>query len=222
MDTVDSMEGTRIVLIRHGESVAQERQVVGGHEGCKGLSDRGRRQVEALRDRLLRTGELADTVALYTSLMPRAVETAAIIAPALGGYDAVQECDFCEHHPGEGDGLSWADFERLYPAPEGQWDPDLRRDPGGETWNEMAARVGRGLDTIVERHPGETIVVACHGGVIIQSAFKWLGLEPGGADRAWLNPRNTSLTEWCYAPNPFNKGTLELELVRFNDFSHLL
>jgi probable phosphoglycerate mutase len=215
------MDGTRIVLVRHGESVAQELQIVGGHDGCKGLSERGRRQVEALRDRLLRTGELADTAALYTSVMPRAVETAAIIAPALGGFDAVQECDFCEHHPGEGDGLSWADFERRYPAPEEGWDPDLRRDPGGETWNEMAARVSRGLDAIIERHAGGTIVVACHGGVILQSMFKWLGLEPGGTDRAWLNPQNSSLTEWRFASNPFSKGTLPLELVRFNDHAHL-
>jgi probable phosphoglycerate mutase len=215
------MEGTRIVLVRHGESRAQELGVVGGHKGCTGLSDLGRRQVELLRDRLASTGELKGTAALYASLMPRAVETAAIIAPALGGHEVSQECDFCEHHPGEGDGLRWEEYEERYPMTAG-WDPDTRRDPGGETWNEMHERVGRGLDALVERHPGETVVVACHGGVIVQSMFRWLGLEAGGGDRAWISPINTSLTEWRFGANPYRKGTLEIELVRFNDAAHLV
>jgi probable phosphoglycerate mutase len=214
------MEGTRIVLVRHGESMAQELGIVGGHKGCQGLSELGRRQAEALRDRLLSTGELADTAALYASLMPRAVETAAIIAPALGGAEVVQECDFCEHHPGEGDGLTWAEYEERYPLPNG-WDPELRRDPGGETWNEMHERVGRGLDTIVSRHPGQTIVIASHGGVIVQSMFRWLGLEANGTDRAWISPVNASITEWRFGSNPYRKGTLEIELVRYNDHAHL-
>src|SRR5438552_4463181 len=117
------MEGTRIVLVRHGESMAQELQLVGGHAGCQGLTDRGRQQCELLRDRLLATGELADAAALYTSVMPRAIETAAIIAPAFGGLEAVEECDFCEQHPGEADGLSWEEFERRYPAPDDGWTP---------------------------------------------------------------------------------------------------
>jgi broad specificity phosphatase PhoE len=98
------------VLVRHGESMAMVDSVVGGHEGCRGLSDLGRRQVEALRDRLAATGELrAD--ALYASVLPRAIETAEILAPALGGLDVRQDCDLCEQHPGEGDGLTWAEFE---------------------------------------------------------------------------------------------------------------
>lgn len=216
------MEGTRIVLVRHGESMAQQDQIVGGHAGCKGLSDQGRRQVEALRDRISASGELDSAVALYASVMPRAVETAEIIAPALSGLEVVQDCDFCEHHPGDGDGLAWAEFEELYPRPEGPFDPDLRRAPGSETWNEMAARVGRGLDSIVQRHAGELVVIACHGGVIIQSLIRWLGLRVAGPDTGWLSPENASLTEWRFAPNPYNSGTLPVELVRFNDFAHAL
>ena len=54
---------TRLFLIRHGESVAQVEQVVMGHDQCRGLSPLGRRQAEALRDRLSRTGEIhADVI----------------------------------------------------------------------------------------------------------------------------------------------------------------
>lgn len=216
------MDGTRIVLVRHGESAAQALGIVGGHEGCSGLSDLGRRQIEALRDRLAASGELADATAFYSSIMERAVETAAILAPALGGLEAVAECQFCEHHPGDGDGLTISEFEARFPFPA-EWDPHHRSAPGSETWAEMGARVARALDSIVERHPGETVVVACHGGVVVQSMFRWLGLDPGGGveQRAWLRPVNSSMTEWRFAPNPFRKATLGLELVRFNDHAHL-
>jgi hypothetical protein len=46
-------------------------------------------------------------------------------------------------------------------------------------------------------------------------------LQVGGNGRAWINPENTSLTEWLFAPNPFNNSTLPIQLVRFNDHAHL-
>ncbi|HEX2064408.1 MAG TPA: histidine phosphatase family protein, partial [Acidimicrobiales bacterium] len=66
---------TRLALIRHGEAKAALERVVGGQRGCTGLSERGRAQAEALRDRLARTGELTADV-LLASTLPRAVETA--------------------------------------------------------------------------------------------------------------------------------------------------
>ncbi len=214
------MDGTRIVLVRHGESRAQELGFFGGHDGCKGLSDLGRQQAALLRDRLLATSELADATALYTSLMPRAIETAEIIAPALGGLEARQECHFCEGHPGEADGLSWAEIDDRYPAAE--WRSDVPRAPGWETWREMASRVSNALASLVARHPGETVVVACHGGVVVHSMLHFLALDDSTtAARAWLSPHNTSVTEWRFAPNPYMKDTLPVELVRFNDAAHL-
>lgn len=214
------MEGTRIVLVRHGESRAQELGVVGGHAGCRGLSDLGRRQVEALAERLAGTGELAGATALYSSVMPRAVETAVILAPALGVDAPEQDCAFCEHHPGEGDGLTWDEFNRRWPMTD--WSVHARRDPGGETFAEMGERVAVGLDGLVARHPGETVVVACHGGVVAWSMLRWFGIDPldlGG--RAWFSPHNASLTEWRVGTNPHLPGTGTIELVRYNDHAHV-
>jgi probable phosphoglycerate mutase len=216
------MDGTRIVMVRHGESLAQELRIVGGHNGCQGLSTRGRAQVVALRDRLASTGELGDDVVLYASVMERAVETACVLAPALGNPEISQDCDLCEHHPGEGDGLPWDEFDRRYPHPAEGWAPDHRRAPGSETWNEMATRVAGGLDRLVDRHPGRTIVVACHGGVIVQAMIRWLAIDPASDDeRAWFNPENASITEWRRGSNPYRRTTLDWELVRFNDHAHL-
>lgn len=214
------MDGTRIVLVRHGESLAQAQGFLGGHAGCQGLSDRGREQVAALRDRLEATGELAEASVLYASVMPRAVETAEILSPALNGLEVRQECDFCEGHPGDADGLTWTELDERYPS--SAWDENSRRAPGWETWREMGERVTRGLASLVERHPGETVVVACHGGVVVQAMVHFLSLGQVATEgRAWISPENTSLTEWRFAPNPYQKGTLPVELVRFNDVAHL-
>lgn len=217
------MEGTRIVMVRHGESMAQEQRIVGGHEGCTGLSDRGRAQVAALRDRLVRTGELGDDVVLYASLMPRAIETAEILAPALGAPPVLRECDVCENHPGEGDGMSWDEFEARYPYPAGVWDPDHRRVPGGETWNEMKVRIARAIDGLVERHPGRTVVVATHGGPIVQAMLRFLAIDPSMQERrAWFSPENASITEFRHAVNPYQRTTLDWEMARFNDHAHIV
>lgn len=209
------------MLVRHGESLAQQRRIVGGHTGCQGLSDRGRAQVEALRDRLAGSGELAGATALYSSVMARAVETAEVLAPALDGLDVQRDCAFCESHPGEGDGLEVAEYDRRWPT-SADWTPQSRRDPGSESFDEMSMRVRQRLDALVERHPGETVVVACHGGVVVHSMFRWLDIDPGGQrNRAWLNPVNSSLTEWRFASNPSWEGRLPVELVRFNDHAHL-
>ena len=124
---------TRIVLVRHGEAVCNVSGVCGGPIGCRGLTDRGRAQVAVLRDRLADTGELAGADALYASVLPRAVETAGLLAPALvadgrGGRAAprpVLECGLCELHPGEADGLGWGEFTERF----GKLDWDV--DPAG-------------------------------------------------------------------------------------------
>ncbi len=133
----DAPAATRIVLVRHGEAVCNVSGVCGGPVGCTGLTDRGRAQVAVLRDRLTETGELAGTDVLYSSVLPRAVETARILAPALAGPDGagsgepVQECGFCELHPGDADGLDWAAFSARFGNPDWDVDPGREIAPGG-------------------------------------------------------------------------------------------
>lgn len=206
---------TRIVLVRHGQAQTFLDQTIGGHKGCTGLSDLGRRQAEALRDRLARTGELAGATALYASVLPRAIETAEIIAPALGGLEVHTDCDLCELHSGDDiDGMTWAEAD----ARAAEWrngrdfDPFHPWSPEAESWAEFASRVGRRLHRLAHDHPGETVVVACHGGVI-DSSFRALGHVPI-QHRINHDPENTSLTEWVVVGDGWR-------LARFNDTGHL-
>ena len=206
---------TRLTLVRHGEAQAYLDSVVAGEKGCRGLSDLGRRQAEALRARLDRTGELADTTALYASILPRAIETAAIIAPALGGHTAVEDCDLCELHPGEADGLTWDQFRDSYGWEE-PWNPQRVMSPGGESWVTFVERVRTALMALVERHADDEVVVGCHGGVIIASMYTGFELDPATSEggRFRTGPENTSITEWRITDGTWN-------LIRYNDHAHL-
>ena len=78
---------TTITLVRHAESNVTVSQIVGGELTCTGLSELGVRQAERLRQRLQLEGTTADVV--LSSPLPRARETAEIIAPVLGSPDRV-------------------------------------------------------------------------------------------------------------------------------------
>ena len=75
----------------------------------------------------------------------------------------------------------------------------------------MADRVATGLDRLVERHPGTTVVVACHGGVIVHTMIHWLGIdEDDGRERAWFSPENASITEWRFGAEPLRDRSISL------------
>jgi probable phosphoglycerate mutase len=211
---------TKLVLIRHGEAQSYLDGVVGGDRGCTGLSDLGRRQATALRDRLARTGELGEVDALYASSLPRAIETADVIAPALGDLPVKVERDVREFDPGpEADGRTWEDIEREYPRE--LWDPYRPRVPGAESWAGFGVRVGAALRDIASRHDG-TVVVACHGGVIEQSVVSFFGLPLNG-DLSSFHIANTSITEWArLGPDADTwRPAGDWRLIRLNDAAHL-
>jgi len=208
---------TRLVLVRHGEAQSYVNGIIGGPQGCTGLSDLGRRQALALRDRLARTGDLADASAVYTSTLARAIETAEIINPAIGGHVLTSTCELCELHVDERlDGRPFEEFSAGY-----EWPPTVNPyapwAEGAEPWAEFVLRVGRELDRLARAHAGETIVVVCHGGVIgaALSVFAELPLRQPFR----LHIANSSMTEWALEPDI--RGVDRWTLRRFNDAAHL-
>lgn len=211
---------TRIVLIRHGEAQTHVDGIIGGDTACNGLSDRGRRQAAALRDRLARTRELGKVDALYASNLARALETAEILAPGLGDPPIEPERALREFDPGEADGLTWEEYEKRFPRE--MWDAYRPRSPGAESWAQFGVRVGTALRELAERHDGGTVVVACHGGVVEQSVVTFLGLGHAG-ELATFDVANTSITEWL-RPDPDEAWWRPpglWRLIRLNDAAHL-
>ena len=206
---------TRLVLVRHGEAVCNVTGVVGGQRGCTGLSPTGWEQANALYRRLAETGALAGASALYSSVLPRALDTAATIAPAIGNgaLEVVADCDLCELHPGEGDGLTWEEFVARFGEPPWADDPDVPLSPGGESWSAFVRRAGDALERVAQRHPGELVVVVCHAGVIESALLRFMPVETGA--RLRLRTEHTSLTEF----EADSDGAWRL--LRYNDAAHL-
>jgi broad specificity phosphatase PhoE len=205
---------TMLTLIRHAHPQAAITGVVAGPKGDTGLSDLGRRQAAALRDRLMALGFTTDVV--LTSILPRAVETARILAPALGEPEIEQDCDLCELHPGDADGIPWDEYRARYNVVPYET-PDKPFSPGGESLRELEQRATRVLADVTARHPDERVTIVSHGGFISAACLQLLGARLTVPRGFLLSPAHTSMTTWTTSTE--REGLWRLE--RYNDAAHL-
>lgn len=205
---------THLYLIRHGEAVCNVDGTLAGMRSDVGLTELGVAQAERLRDRLAVTGEIqAD--ALIASTLPRAQQTAQIIAPALG-LPIIPEDDAQELRLGEADGLTATEFvARFGPFADFRDDPYRPIAPGGESWAGFVGRVGAFLYRTAHAYAEQTVVVVCHGGVVDASLL--IGLGVGTAAPGQFHTRNTSITHWT-------RERIDMQdrwrLNRYNDNTH--
>jgi probable phosphoglycerate mutase len=146
--------------------------------------------------------------AIYTSVLPRAIETAALLGVGLPPLVAFEDCDLCELHPGDADALTWQEMVERFGAPDWDKDPGQPFAPGGESWLDFYERCVNVLERIAARHPGELVVLVVHGGVIEQAMKLVQGCAPG--DRLRLRTENASMTEIEF-------GKKKRQLLRYND-----
>jgi broad specificity phosphatase PhoE len=169
-----------------------------------------------LCDDLAQSGRVRADV-LLASTLPRAIETAEIIAPGLGiaTFDRVR--DLCEVHPGEADGLEWAEYGTRYGSFDMEAEPERVFAPEGESWNTFHARVRAMLERIAREYTDQVVVAVCHAGVIMASMRLLLGTPLGDRTAAQLRPSNTGLTEWEH-----DGERARWTLHSFNEAHHLL
>lgn len=205
----------RLLLVRHGDAHAGFHGPISGPLGCRGLTDLGRAQAAALRDHLATSGRVRADV-LLASTVPRAIETAEIIAPGLGLEVASHDADLIEVATGEADGTDWSEYNERYGSFDMEAEPDRPFAPGGDSWNGFHVRVRGALERLARDHDGQTVVAACHAGVIMASMRLLLGIgDP--ATSAHLRPTNTGLTEWEHDP------VAERWILRsYNEADHLI
>jgi 2,3-bisphosphoglycerate-dependent phosphoglycerate mutase len=193
MRTLGTDEVTsRLVLIRHGEPTSAVLGIVGGPLGDTGLTGVGRDQVRRMAERLAASGELAGTAALYASTLPRAIQTAELLAPALGDLDVVVRHDLREHDPGELDGMLWDEASTKFSLPDFAVEP-TRAIPGGESLAGFHVRAREALRELGDLHHGQTVVIACHGGIVAAGVGMVFGIST--KQRVFLPTRYASMTE---------------------------
>jgi broad specificity phosphatase PhoE len=161
-----------LILIRHGETQHNlERKAIGINP--VGLDSRGRLQAVRAAESLV---ALAPD-ALYTSPLPRALETATTISQRLG-LELVVHDGLKEANIGLLDGLTQDEMYQRYPDFMETWsnDPSTTVMPGGESILQVQERAWNTIEEIKGLHPGESVVVVSHSFTILGLVCKFLGM----------------------------------------------
>ncbi|MEV0637434.1 histidine phosphatase family protein [Streptomyces sp. NPDC050619] len=191
---------TELLLVRHGLPVSG----VFDPE----LSPEGIAQAERLAPWL--AGEGID--ALYASPYRRARETAAPLEQLTGltatVLDDLREWDTDVSHPYTPPEQINADDPRSVALAEGRYEdfvPDL-------DWDAFRARAVRGMNTMLDAHPGQRIAAVCHGGITNTYLATVLEIPR----MFWFHPGYTSVSRVRRMPG----GRIVLHSV--NETAHLV
>jgi 2,3-bisphosphoglycerate-dependent phosphoglycerate mutase len=194
---------TELILIRHGETDWNRAQRFQGQIDVP-LNDRGLAQAQRLAHRLahepvellyvsdlLRTRQTAqpasDRLELVPSLCPGLREQ------SFGMLEGMSASEIIERHP-----LEWAGWTRF--------DPDYAP-PGGESTRSFHKRVVTEVVGIAQRHPGRTIAIFTHGGVLDMiwrtahdrplSGARECPIPNAGLNRLRLRAETLEVLEWA-------------------------
>lgn len=166
---------TDFILIRHGETDWNREMRFQGHVDPP-LNATGHEQARRLSLRL--QGEKVDQ--FYASDLLRTRQTA---DPSHGVLSLAPALDpmLREQHFGEVDGMRVDDVRVQHPEYWAQWTrfhPDWAM-PGGESAQVFHARVMGALQRLAAAHPGQTVLVVTHGGVLdmVYRTARSLGLH---------------------------------------------
>jgi probable phosphoglycerate mutase len=198
---------TTVLIIRHGETEWNADNREQGHLDSP-LTANGIGQAEQVARRLTSVG----ATALYTSDLGRAEHTARIIGAATG---LIPHLDprLRERHMGIFQGLTPTESDHRYAQERAAYrSDDTYVIPGGESGQQRADRALACLEELAARHPGETLVVVTHGGLLMGIVERTLGL-PAGAGRRFRK-RNTAI-------NVFSRDPSGWRLESWGDVSHL-
>jgi probable phosphoglycerate mutase len=203
---------TDIILIRHGETAWNAERRLQGHLDIP-LNPEGERQAALLAEAL--APERIDLVA--SSDLARARQTAEAVAN-LRGMQVHIEPGLRERCYGGFEGLLYAEIEQRFPAEFAAWqgrDVDGVLPPGanrGETFRQFFTRATGAILALAAAHPGRTVALVAHGGVL-ECAYRLargLSLE---------TPRDFKIYNASINRFRFDQGRLVLQ--SWGDVSHL-
>ena len=163
----------RILLVRHGETVASARGRCYGKLDVE-LSAQGREQMQ-------KTAKLIAPLqpdCLYSSPRIRALDSAAIIAQE-SHLTVITEADLAELDFGDFEGLRYDEVQKSYPDIYAEWmeSPTTITFPNGESYQTMSERVLARFSILQTSHSESCITVVAHGGVIRIILADVLGLD---------------------------------------------
>jgi alpha-ribazole phosphatase len=198
----------KVYLIRHARTIANEERRYVGWEDVD-LAEEGYLQAERLASRF----QDIHISALYSSDLLRAVKT----AEALGkgrGIKLERDPALREIHFGKWEGLTLEEIMLGYDGEMRKWyeNPFQNAPPGGESFRDVAARMGKFITSLTPPGREGTIVIVSHGGAIRSILHKYLGLKE---KEIWsIHVENTSVSL-------LQRNGTTFDVIFANDFSHL-
>ena len=193
---------TRIVAVRHGETAWNRDTRIQGHQDIP-LNDTGRWQAQRVADALADEG----IEAIYSSDLLRAWQTAEALAARLAlpitADDRLRERCF-----GVFETLTYDAIDERWPEPARRWrqrEPAFAPD-GGESLDGFSQRCVGAVIACAQAHPGQTIAIVAHGGVMdclyraatrldLQAPRSW-HLGNAGINRLLLSSEGLALVGW--------------------------
>lgn len=203
---------THVLIIRHGQSQGNAEGRFGGHTDTP-LSPRGRRQAQATAEAL--AGEKFS--AIYSSDLPRAVETASPLV-RLTGVQLETTDALRERSVGVMEGLTFEEAAEQHPE---QYQALLRRDfehvlLGGESYRQTLDRASRKLDEVIEQHRGGRIVLFAHTGTICILILHLMGaLDSPELKPVWIATTNCGIARFELRDDDY------VRVLCINDTRHL-
>jgi len=206
------MTATSILLIRHGETAWNSVRRLQGHIDIP-LNAEGERQAQAL-GRIL---AYEPVKAVISSDLQRAMQT----AQAVAGHHALNvqtDPGLRERCYGAFEGMLYSEVMERYPVEYAQWQAreiDAVMPPGERVAESFRQFYQRSVDSIgawAARHPGQTIVMVAHGGVL-ECAYRVACGMSLDSPRDFQVP-NAGINRFTFA-----NGQLSLE--SWGDTSHL-
>jgi probable phosphoglycerate mutase len=148
-----------LIIVRHGQSEGNRDRVFTGH-GPSPLTERGHEEARCAAARIA----IGPVDALFSSDLPRAVQTAQPIAE-LTGVPIIQDRALREKNFGDLTGMSFSELEAKYPD---VWQGLLARDPGfqppgGESHAMCRERMNTFLARLFEYRTSGRVVLVSHG-----------------------------------------------------------
>lgn len=177
---------TTLLLIRHATTAATGKRL-GGHTDTS-LDEGGTAQAERAAERLAEV----PLKAVYASPLPRATETAGIIARRRGldvtPCEGVVEVDYGR----------WTDRPLTQVARTKQWGviqshPSLVAFPDGETIRAMQTRAADAVEALVRTHRRDAIAVVSHADVIKALVAFYLGQPLDCFQRLHIAPASVTM-----------------------------
>ncbi len=198
---------TTLLLIRHGESKANELGLYAGH-GDFELSEKGHKQAKLTAEFI---SSHYSVNRIYASDLKRAYQTAKATADKLG-MEIVKETGLREIYAGEWEGYPFdrliSDFKEDYET----WLTDIGNAvcTGGESVKELKERVMRTLQRIAEENEGKTVVIATHATPVRVAQCMAQGKALGELNEIpWAS--NASVTELIYTHGKWSIGKVSID-----------